>query len=513
MPDLHFSSRRFAALNLIVLVACVDVASATDHFITIAGGYKPEGNQASLEANVLFFRQVLSEEHRGDRSTATFFADGWDDKKDLQVAVPRKKRVDEPDSPATNLLATLYESRGRGQQVYYRNHKVEGVAGPIEPESIRNSLMRTATNLKSDDRVFIYVTAHGGSAKGRNSHNTTISCWDEQSITAKEFEGWLDEIPGDVPVVMVMAQCYCGGFAHVIFDEADSSKSISSGARIGFFAQQHDLAAAGCRPDIENDEEYSSFFWGAIAGRTRNGKPIESADLNQDGRVSFDEAHAHAILASKTIDIPLRASDAFLRKFSEIDEISGSLKSVVDGARETDRLIAIGLAEQLGLSLEDDVSKVYKGANQRQPSRRRSFGRRSRGGGFSSRRKLLDEIGEKYPSLADRESWRESTLLVASNQTELFDEIKELPSFEKYEKTRRLVEKFSALRESESEDRENAEFLSVKFRRLKETIETIALAKNLARFAEPEQVEKFRSMLALEDSFLDATGGSNLRPF
>ena len=124
MPDLHFSSRRFAALNLIVLVACVDVASATDHFITIAGGYKPEGNQASLEANVLFFRQVLSEEHRGDRSTATFFADGWDDKKDLQVAVPRKKRVDEPDSPATNLLATLYESRGRGQQVYYRNHKV-----------------------------------------------------------------------------------------------------------------------------------------------------------------------------------------------------------------------------------------------------------------------------------------------------------------------------------------------------------------------------------------------------
>ena len=40
---------------------------ATDYFVTIGGGYDPSGNQASLEANILFFQTVLEEKHRGER--------------------------------------------------------------------------------------------------------------------------------------------------------------------------------------------------------------------------------------------------------------------------------------------------------------------------------------------------------------------------------------------------------------------------------------------------------------
>ena len=59
--------------------------SATDYFLTIGGGYQPDGNQASLEANVLFFQGVLREKHSGGRTEATFFADGSDPQPDLQV--------------------------------------------------------------------------------------------------------------------------------------------------------------------------------------------------------------------------------------------------------------------------------------------------------------------------------------------------------------------------------------------------------------------------------------------
>jgi len=41
--------------------------SATDYFPTLGDGDHWTGNQASLEANVVFFQQVLTEQHRGPR--------------------------------------------------------------------------------------------------------------------------------------------------------------------------------------------------------------------------------------------------------------------------------------------------------------------------------------------------------------------------------------------------------------------------------------------------------------
>ncbi len=73
-----------------------------------------------------------------------------------------------------------------------------------------------------------------------------------------------------------------------------------------------------CRPDIDNDEEYSSYFCGALLGQTRTGRPALGADYDSDGRVTLAEAHAYAIIESETIDIPTRGSDALLRQVSRI---------------------------------------------------------------------------------------------------------------------------------------------------------------------------------------------------
>ncbi len=243
----------------------INGAPGTDYFLTIGGGYEPSGNQASLEANVLFFQQVLQEKHTGGRTQATFFADGSDPQADLQVlskaTAANTSNEDNFAESVTSLLVRLNSFRGnQGQSVEYRNHRVPNVSGANSPSGIHASLTHMCGSMTAGDRLIVYVTAHGSEADGRNKFNTSISCWDEQAITAREFENWLDEVPETVPVVMIMAQCYCGGFAHTIFEAADRKQGLAKQPRVGFFAQQHDLPAAGCRPDIENDEEYSSFF-------------------------------------------------------------------------------------------------------------------------------------------------------------------------------------------------------------------------------------------------------------
>ena len=242
---------------LTILIVCFTTnCDAADFFLTIAGGYSREGNQASLEANVRFLQEVLLDEYDTPPMHTIFFADGFDKRADLQVATGTAGMT------ADRLIAGLH-SRSRssaGSSVTYRNHRVSGIAGSTDPDNIRLGLKEIAQRLTSGDRLFVYVTAHGSAAKSRNKFNTTIDCWDRTSISCRDLSRWLNDVPSNVPVVLVMAQCFCGGFAHVIFDGADRSDGLSDHVRTGFFAQQHNLAAAGCRPDIDNDQEYSSFF-------------------------------------------------------------------------------------------------------------------------------------------------------------------------------------------------------------------------------------------------------------
>ena len=259
------------------LACCGQSLSATDYFLTIGGGYNPSGNQASLEANVVFFQQVLNEKHHGKRSHDIYFADGDEPAADLQILAVKTLR---PDRPATDLLAALHRRRG-AEQVEYRNHRVPNISGALNPALVHDRLKVIARNARQDDRLIVYVTAYGSEGDKSEQFNTTIDCWNDKKITAREFTTWLNELPPSMPVVMVMAQCYCGGFGHTIFNELGQEKGLAPQPRAGFFAQRHDLPAAGCRSDISNDEEFSSYFCGAIAGRSRTGIPITDAHLRR----------------------------------------------------------------------------------------------------------------------------------------------------------------------------------------------------------------------------------------
>ena len=511
--------------------------SAADYFLTIGGGYNRSGNQASLEANVVFFQQVLDEKHGGTRRHDIYFADGHDSAADLQILAPKPSHQD---LPATELIATLHRRRGQ-EHVTYRNHRVPEIAGSLDPELVRTSLESMAKRAHPDDRLIIFVTAHGSGGPKEDAYNTTIDCWNERKNTAREFTGWLNKLPPDLPVVMVMAQCYCGGFAHTIFDDLDESKGLAPQLRAGFFAQQHNLPAAGCRPDIEHDEEFSSYFWGAIAGRSRNGVPIEGCDVDANGLISFAEAFAYAVTSGETIDIPLRTSDVLLRTYSRMSAVksnepagtseadsdsnkptespanpasnettagqanqssmSGTLQSFVDQGRPVSGQMVTKLSKVLGFALTDDAATVLKAFNEHRKSAR-SQGRGRGGGGRgrrgSGRRDLLKEVSDKWPELGDERHWEESPLLNPDNQEKLLAELKELPGWKAYSERRKQME-------AAGDQSEQHELRAVKFRRLINTLETIVLEKNLPTWATPGVVERYRQLLALEESNLQAT--------
>ncbi len=505
-----YKTASWAALLVFVLHS---LGFGKDYLLTLGGGYAPSGNQASLEANVLFFQEVVRVRHPSPTQHQIFFADGFDDNEDLQTLAPKPKAI----SSAIELLNNVFDLDR--ERVLYRDHRVPDIHGALNPSAIRMGLEELAKNLTDRDRLIIYVTAHGSAGKGKDLFNTSITCWDKKSLSMKTFSEWLDQVPESVPVVMIMAQCYCGGFANTIFADGDPVSGLAHGLRVGFFAQRHDLPAAGCRPDIENDEEYSSYFWGAFMGRSRTGKIIENVDCNDDGRISFAEAHAYAVVASQTIDIPLKSTETFLRQFSRIagyettrplsvDETGQSnpkesdlfyLAGTVDeisllGTPEQRRMV-IGLTKRLDIPLSSDVSEVFLlSEKQHQLFRQtRRSGRRGRG---SSRRNLRTEIIAQWPELEVTERW--STLeFLKPNTSEVFlDQLRELPSYAAYQKNQE--DRLKA-----SETAMEVELQDVLFRRLIHSLETIVYAQNLPFVASPEEIQKYQSMIAIEESFLD----------
>lgn len=522
----------------IAWLSAAQPALATDYFLTIGGGYNRTGNQASLEANVVFFQKVLTDRHRGHRRHDIYFADGHDPAADLQIVAEKPAKSS---TPATDLLASLHRRAG-AIHVTYRNHRVPEIAGPLDPALIRADFDALAKTAKRGDRLILYVTAHGSPGPNGDRFNTTIDCWNERKITAREFTEWLGRLPAEVPVVMVMAQCYCGGFAHTIFQGLDEKKGLAPQLRAGFFAQQHDLPAAGCRPDIEHDEEFSSYFWGALVGRSRNGVPIEGCDLDANGVVSFAEAYAYAVIAGETIDIPLRSSEVLLRTFSrltpkpkepprdpepkpedkegkvdkekansgpnpaptpaaveakeqpELSTMTGTLRSFVDRGGPVSGRIVTQLSKTLGFTLDDEVAAVTKAYDEHLRAGRFS-GRGRVPRQRSGRRDLLREVTEKWPELGDERKWEESPLLKLDNQEKLLAELQELPSWKMFDERMKQMK-------TAGDESEKRELRSVKFRRLINALESVILEKNLPLLASPEIVERYRQLLSLEESAL-----------
>jgi hypothetical protein len=485
-------------LGLLVSLHSCSVIRGEDHFLTIGGGESPTNNQVSLEKNILYLQRFLSEAGLGSMAHDIYFANGKETGRDIQLVDPTT-----PPPRVNALLAQLFNNEDN-LDASYRAHSIPGVRGAANRGTIGKWFETTGAKLAAGDRLFIYFSGHGG--KGNPARNTTLALWNEGGMPVKEFVGLLDKLDPKVQVVLIMVQCHAGGFADVIFKDAQAGTAMSKAERCGFFATSHDRLAAGCTSDIDEDNyrEYSTYFWAALYGKTRTGQAVRRPDYDEDGHVSLSEAHAYVQITSDTIDIPVATSDIFLRSCSKAEKGKAEM---VNGEEDVEKLISLataaqkavieGLSSQLSLTqvgrmaetraAADKIDKERKGLDPQKRKLQRDQGQ--------LRGQIQGTVKQKWPELSN--PWHPKTSEILKKEGD--DVVKAIEGHPRYKRFDELSHEIEGI-DARNRDLERK---WVKCQRLMQTLQSIALAANLEKVVTPELQEKYREIVKEEGMTLE----------
>ena len=315
--------------------------------LILGGGYSASGNQISLESNVKYFQRIKPILQLEEKISHTYFADGNDSGRDIQFFDPKFV------IPEINQIMAELFGKSNGLANQYRSNSLN----PDGSSSVQ-SVDRWFKLLKNSDlreKSLLYFTGHGGKGESKKLFNTSIYLWNNAKIRVSELVRKIETLPKQKPIILVMVQCYSGGFSNVIFKEGDPKKEFIERPTAGFFSTLQSRVAAGCTPDIreENYHEYSTYFWEALSGRSRLGKKITKPDYNGDGKTSLLEAHSYVSIHSNTIDIPVKTSDTLLRKYLT------STKTETKVKKENEGLLG-KLIQKLEFADQNETSSVKK---------------------------------------------------------------------------------------------------------------------------------------------------------
>ncbi len=202
--------------------------------------------------------------------------------------------------------------------------------------------------------LLLYFAGHGSEDK-HSERNTQYDLWGGEGLKVRALADEVARLPRQVPVVLVMAQCFSGAFADVIFDRADPAGTPTEREIAGFFAARKDREAAGCSYATERADyqDFSSYFFGALCGRDRFGGPVTGADYDGDGQVSLHEAFCYALIHDRSGDTPVCTSDVFLHQAAaQPDEAiyAAPYPEVWATGTPAQRAVLDALSGQLGLS-------------------------------------------------------------------------------------------------------------------------------------------------------------------
>ena len=512
-------------------------SSANCNILIWGGGYSPSGNQVSLESNVRYFLRVRDKMGLTGFQTRILFADGSDNARDIQFRDPKFL------VPETNLLLAEMFGSTRGIYNQYRNNNLEANGSSSIGEL--DKWFNDVNCSPSDSLNMIYFTGHGGKGDKKEPFNTTAHLWNNQKVKVSDLAKKLDLLPMSQSVILIMVQCYSGGFANFIFKDGNPKKELHQQPRAGFFATTHDRVAAGCTPDIReaNYQEYSTKFWEALCGESRVGNQITKPDFNGDGRTSLSEAHAYVIINSKTIDIPIKTSDIFLRKYSELNSTSdrkGSFnRSKKENIKSEDQILSStidsnrsSVDEKLPLMITSPISKILRYASHESNATIRALSEKlvlEDEKRFEQTNRKIDELKKKREELAKTKKQKEGQCKDLKNKIKerlrvqwpelanihhpIVDQLKKdvLPTKllsvanknNQWQNFKRLKKEISSI--------ENQRFLIEKNQvlamRLKNEIENVVLEQNLLKSKQVQVIERFLQLKSLERVTLDQLSG------
>ncbi len=258
--------------------------------------------------------------------------------------------------------------------------------------------------------------------------------------------------------------------------------------------------------DEENYKEYSTYFWAALYGRTRSGERVPAPDFDSDGKVSLAEAHAYALIHSDTIDISMKTSDVFLRKYSGYRGAADLLQSDADydrllaAATPMDKAVLEGLSTALALEGPDRVRDA-RAAAERLDQRRKTLERRTAKLRETHRQlgtQLQARLKSRWPELANPLHPQAVKILTAKGD-DVVRWIESAPAFKDFDAKGQEIDRLD-------DQSTRLERRWVKYERFIRTAETVALAANLPNVAKPGILDRYKTLVQLEGGEMDARG-------
>lgn len=305
-------------------------ATVPMEFLVLAGGGAPYYNEIALEKNVRYFQRTLNSLGISLGNVRQYFANG------------------------NNGEATVRYINMVGQE-QFKPPEIDSLDGPATVENAQ-AWFEGLANKSSPCPAFFYFTGHGA-YNNENPDNNSMILWEENLVSVQQLASWLDQLPKDQPFVTMMAQCFSGSFANLIYEQGNSENPVALQTRCGFFATVPERPSVGCTPAVNEADyrDYSSSFFAGLSGIDRTGKPVASADYDSDGNISYAEAHAFAKVDEETTDWPVSTVEVWLQQQAseqKIDEIFAQpIENWLTQASPQRNYVVRELSEKLGLDL------------------------------------------------------------------------------------------------------------------------------------------------------------------
>jgi hypothetical protein len=277
-------------------------------YALINGGANAQKNYLSHVEHVRQMLDLLQSKRIDESRIAVFASDGTDPTPDVAILDAEKTKGDW-------LIERLFVDRPLRPQIYLqdaviagaRRYAATGVAFGGWLEEVRG-------RMRAGDTLIVYVTDHGWENKEDRTNNA-IAMWHER-LSVDDLRRRIDGLPDGVRVVLLMSQCFSGGFAatgystHSVYSDPDRDVC-------GYFSSTADRPAYGCYPENRGKRNVGHSFRFIEALRR---SPV------------FPDAHEQVLLTDQTPDVPLRSSDIYLRRLLRRGAESGgrSLEAYAD---------------------------------------------------------------------------------------------------------------------------------------------------------------------------------------
>ena len=279
--------------------------------LIISGGPNVEYNQYAIESNARYLEKLT----QNSAWRRIYFADGKAGSRTISAIAST------PASKTARALALVTDDDLPTDAIVAQASQLKRIDGAATKAAVTRVLNAFAAP-KANESGLLYFTGHGSAGGNQlrpNYQNTTYALWNDDEVSVREVARAIQNWPATNPLFVVAVQCHSGGFANLIFQDGDPKKPLLNRDIAGFFSSTGQRMAAGCTSEV-NERDYQDFtthFFAALSGVSRDGRAIRGADFDRNGMVSGSEAFAYASVHDLSIDVPVSTSDAYLRSLYE----------------------------------------------------------------------------------------------------------------------------------------------------------------------------------------------------